>query len=164
MTDQKDRPAAGNGSDQRQFLLQQLYVKDVSFEAPNTPAIFTEPPSGEPDIKLNLKTSHQAVRDGTWEVLVHLSVHAQVEDRSVFLVELDQAGLFMIRGYADEELRRLLGIFCPNTLFPYAREAVSSLVSRGGFPPLILQPINFEALYAQAQARAGAEGQAASPS
>jgi len=84
-------------------------------------------------------------------VVLHISVHAQVEGRSVFLVELDQAGLFTISGYGDEDQRRLLGIFCPNTLFPYAREAVSSLVTRGGFPPLLLQPINFEAVYAQSQ-------------
>ena len=145
--------SAGNGGgqnlDERQFLLQQLYVKDLSFEAPNTPLIFTSE-SGEPDVQLNLKNANNRLDDNRFEVILHISVHAKIDERSVFLIELDQAGVFYINGYDEDETRRLLGIFCPNTLFPYAREAVSSIVSKGGFPPLVLQPINFDALYAQA--------------
>ena len=151
-----DETNGGNGNgaatDERQFLLKLLYVKDLSFEAPNAPEIF-DGQAGEPDVQMNLRSNHRDLGDGTFEGLLHLSVHASAGGRSVFLAELDQAGVFGIKGYNDEERRRLLGIFCPNTLFPYARESISSIVSKGGFPPLLLQPINFETLYAQGQAQ-----------
>jgi len=154
----------GNGSNgggqaaaERQFLLQQLYVKDLSFEAPNAPTIFASE-TGEPDVQLNLKNSHSRLDDNRFEVVLHINVHAKLNERSVFMVEIDQAGVFYVNGYADDEVRRLLGIFCPNTLFPYAREAVSSIVSKGGFPPLVLQPINFDALYAQAEQKEAEAG------
>lgn len=147
------KPATnGNGTDKRQFVLQQLFVKDLSFEAPNAPVTLQGGP-GEPDVKLNLRHSARALEGDAFEVVLHLSVHAELEGKTVFLAELDQAGLFVIKGYKDEERRQLLGVYCPNTLFPYAREAISSTVARGGFPPLMLQPINFEALYAQAAAQ-----------
>ncbi len=143
----------GNGSGaattERQFLLQQLYIKDFSFEAPNAPALIGEHGEG-PDIQLNLKNSHKSLDEHHHEVVLHLSIHAKLNDQTMFLVELDQAGLFYVQGYADDETRKLLGIYCPNTLFPYARETVSSMVTKGGFPPLVLQPINFDALYEQA--------------
>ena len=146
----------GNGSNgavpTRQFLLRQLYVKDISFESPNTPGIFTTPT--EPDIKLNLNSSHKALGDDTFEVVLHINVHATSKDKSLFLIELQQAGLFQVSGFKPEEAQAILGAHCPATLFPYARETISSLVARGGFPSLILQPINFEALYTQSlQAR-----------
>ncbi len=149
--------AAGNGNGQgaggqaqQQFLLRQLYIKDLSFEAPNTPGIFTGQQTTEPEVQLNLKNSHTALGDDLHEVVLHISINAKLGDRVMFLVELDQAGVFLLRGYRGEDLRRLLGIHCPSTLFPYAREAVSSIVAKGGFPPIVLQPISFEALYAQA--------------
>lgn len=136
----------------RQFALRQLYVKDVSFESPNTPGIFTQ--QVEPDIKLNLHSGHKQVGDDAFEVVLHINVHATAEEKSIFLVEIQQAGLFQINGFTADETRSILGTHCPATLFPYAREAVSSLVAKGGFPTLLLQPINFEALYAQSlQAR-----------
>lgn len=154
-------PHAGNGNGNgaaatagnRQFMLRQLYVKDISFESPNTPGIFT---AGQldPDVKLNLNSAHKAVGDDSYEVVLHLNVHATSGDKSLFLVEVQQAGLFQLSGFSPEESRAILGVHCPATLFPYAREVISSLVGRGGFPTLLLQPINFEALYAQAQARA----------
>jgi preprotein translocase subunit SecB len=141
----------GNGSDRnsRQFTLQRIYVKDCSFEAPNAPAIFAEQ-EVEPEIQLNLRNAHTALGNDTLEVVLHVSAHAKVGQRTLFLIELDQAGIFQIKGYQTEELKRLLGTYCPTTLFPYARETISSMVAKGGFPPLTLQPINFDALYAQA--------------
>jgi preprotein translocase subunit SecB len=142
----------GNGSDTavpRQFALRQLYVKDISFESPNTPGVF----SGqiEPDVKMNLHSSHKAVGENVHEVVLHLNVHATAKEKSLFMVEVEQAGLFQVSGYTPDEVKIILGTHCPATLFPYAREVISSLVGRGGFPTLLLQPINFEALYAQAQ-------------
>ena len=151
----------GNGSDaadvpQRAFLLQQLYVKDLSFEAPNTPQIFQES-QVEPETELNIRNSHTAVADDVYEVVLHISVHAKRADQTIFLVELDQAGLFRISGYQPHEVNVLLGTQCPATLFPYAREAVSTTVGKGGFPPLMLQPINFDMLYARAREQQGAQ-------
>ena len=138
------------GGNNRAFLLQQLYVKDLSFEAPNTPQIFQES-SIEPETELNIRNSHSGIGDNLYEVVLHISVHAKKESQTIFLAEIDQAGLFLVRGYNPDQTNLLLGTQCPATLFPYAREAVSSLVGKGGFPPLILQPINFDALYAQAR-------------
>ncbi|MDH5275715.1 MAG: protein-export chaperone SecB [Gammaproteobacteria bacterium] len=135
----------------RQFGLRRLYVKDMSFEAPNSPGIFAE--SGlDPDIKVNLRTSQRSLAEGTAEVVLHVTVHAVAGERTVFLVELQQAGAFQISGFPPDETRTILGIACPNALFPYAREAVSSLIQRGGFAPILLQPIDFTALFAQAEA------------
>ena len=143
--------AAGNGANGPQFLLQQLFIKDLSFEAPTAPALL-QAGTGEPDVKLNLRHSAEALDGDMFEVVLHVNVHAEMNGKTVFLAELDQAGLFLIRGYDEEQRKQLLGVYGPNTLFPYAREAISSTVARGGFPPLMLQPINFEALYAQALA------------
>jgi preprotein translocase subunit SecB len=141
---------SNGSSSNRSFLLQQLYVKDLSFEAPNTPQIFQET-SIEPETELNIRNSHSAIGDNLFEVILHISVHAKKEEKTIFLTEIDQAGLFLLSGYNPEQSNMLLGTQCPSTLFPYAREAISSMVGKGGFPPLILQPINFDALYAQAR-------------
>ena len=156
-----DNTANGNGTAQQPeqaFMLQQLYVKDMSFESPNSPQIFREQ-NVEPETELNIRNSHAVVEDGLFEVVLHISVHAKVGERTIFLAELDQGGMFAIRGYTPEQTAMLLGTQCPTTLFPYARETISTLVGKGGFPPLILQPINFDALYAQAQAK-GQQAQA----
>ena len=162
MSDETTAIGGGNGSgtDQRQFALQRLYVKDMSFEVPGAPGIFKEAGS-DPDVNLNLRNSHSDLGDDTYELVLHLSVHAKLDDRSLFLVELDQAGIFVIKGYGETELKQLLGSYCPATLFPYAREAISSTVAKGGFPPLVLQPINFDALFAQAAKSAAAGAQPA---
>ncbi len=154
----KDGNGSGNGSNgsngndgsARAFMLQQLYVKDLSFEAPNTPQIFKES-SIEPETELNIRNSHSGIGDDLYEVILHISVHAKKDADTIFLAELDQAGIFMLKGYTPDETTMLLGTQCPATLFPYAREAISSLVGKGGFPPLILQPINFDMLYARAR-------------
>jgi preprotein translocase subunit SecB len=144
---------AGNGNGgttavARQFALRQLYVKDISFESPNVPGIFSG--ALEPEVKLNLHSAHKPLGDDLYEVVLHLNVHATAKDKSLFLVEVEQAGLFQVAGYTQDEAKVILGTHCPAALFPYAREVISSLVGKGGFPALILQPLSFEALYAQA--------------
>lgn len=144
-------PPGDNG---RQFSLRQLYVKDLSFESPNAPAILGE--AGlSPEIKLNLRTAHRDLGNGLGEVVLHVSVHALAGERTVFLIELEQAGVFQIAGFSPDETRAIIGVACPNALFPYAREAISSIAQRGGFAQLLLQPIDFTALFSQAQAQAG---------
>ena len=141
--------AGGEAAVQRQFGMRQLYVKDISFESPNAPAVFMAPV--EPDVKLNLHSAHKALGDDVYEVVLNLNVHATAQEKSLFLVEVEQAGLFQVSGFTPDEVKIILGTHAPAALFPYARELISSLVGRGGFPALILQPINFDALYAQAQ-------------
>lgn len=131
------------------FALEKIYLKDFSFEAPNSPAVFSESLNGL-EFKLNIKNSHTTTGDDHYEIVLHIQVHATIEQRSIFMIELDQAGIFRISGYSSDELKRLAGTFCPTTLFPYARENVSTIVTKGGFPPLTLQPINFDAIYDQA--------------
>ena len=145
----------GNGSAAAagQFSLQKIYVKDLSFEAPNAPDVFIDDDADqvEPQIQLNLKNSHSSLSEDNVEVVLHASIHATQKDRTLFMVEIDQAGIFLIKGYGDEERKTLIGTYCPSTLFPYLRETISSLIGKGGFPAMLLQPINFDALFAQAQ-------------
>jgi len=155
-----DQGANGSGSSaangapgavSRQFNLRHIYLKDMSFEAPNSPGILTE--TGlEPEFNLNLRTSHRDLGSGVFEVVLHVNVHGLDGQRTMFLIELEQAGTFQISGYPPEEARAIIGITCPNVLFPYAREAVSSILTRGSFSQLLLKPIDFAGLFAQAQA------------
>lgn len=131
----------------KQFAIQKIYVKDLSFETPNSPQIFTE--EWQPEINLNLNSESRPVADTVFEVVLSLTVTAKVGDKTAYLAEVQQAGIFTIAGFAEEELKPMLGAFCPNTLYPFARETVADLVNRGGFPQLLLAPINFDALYAQ---------------
>ena len=133
----------------KQFMLQKIYVKDLSFESPKAPNVFTT--QVQPSSQLNIRSNAQQVAPGTHEVSLTLTIEAKDKDSVLFLVELTQAGIFTIDGYNDEERAALIGSYCPSTLYPFAREAVAELVSKGGFPPLLLQPINFDALYAQAR-------------
>lgn len=147
---------------QRQFLIQRVYIKDISFEAPNTPQIFQE--NWSPAINVGLGTEVSDLGNGAMELVLNVNVEAKHEDKTVFLVEVKQAGVFLVQGFSAEETDALMGVAAPNVLFPYAREVVSDLVTRGSFPQFVLQPVNFEALYAQqrqAKAKAAAEGQAA---
>lgn len=145
---------------QKQIAIQKLYVKDLSFESPNSPKVFTSS-EWQPKTNLNLRSSHGVAADNTHEVVLTITVEAKHEETTLFLVEIQQAGLFVISGYSKEEVETILGSFCPGTLFPYAREAIATLVSRGGFPEFILQPINFDALFAESKRQAAqqAEGQ-----
>ena len=142
---------------QRELLLRKIYIKDLSFESPHAPDIFSTDPL-QPQTELNLKTSNRQVSADTQEVGLTVTVEAKMDDKTLFLVELQQAGIFQMNGYSAQEQRMLLGSFCPGTLYPYAREAVSELVAKGGFPQMLLQPINFDALYAQAQQQQTGEG------
>lgn len=132
---------------QQQFFIQRFYVKDLSFEAPNTPEAFTK--EWKPELNLDINTQSFALQDDNHEVVLFLTVTVKNKGKLAFLVEVKQAGIFTIKGFNDEELKHTLGSFCPSTLYPYAREVVTDVVTRGGFPQLILAPVNFEALYQQ---------------
>ena len=140
-----DTQAQANGP---QLVLQKIYVKDLSFESPKAPEVFTT--NAAPQTQLNLRYGNRDLGQDNIEVTLTVTVEAKQEETTLFLVELTQAGVFMISGYTDEQKAQLVGSFCPNTLYPFAREAVADLIQRGGFPQLLLQPINFDALYAQA--------------
>lgn len=144
---------------QKIILLQKIYVKDFSFESPNSPAVFTTR-EWSPKTDLNLRSSHSKVQDDVHEVVLTITVNAKHDDKTLFLVEVQQAGLFQISGYSAEEFDAIVGTFCPSTLFPYARESVASVVAKGGFPEFLLQPINFDALYAESRKQAKAQAEA----
>jgi len=137
---------AQNAGD-KQFAIQKIYVKDVSFETPNSPDIFTQ--EWKPEINLNLNSEAKQIGENVYEVVVSITVTAKLGDQTAYLCEVQQAGIFTMGGFSEEEASPMLGAFCPNILYPYAREAISSLVRKGGFPQLELAPINFDALYAQ---------------
>ncbi len=138
-----------------QFSVQRIYLKDASFEAPATPVIFTK--QWKPEINLDLNTRTKNLGENHYEVVLTLTVTAKVEEETAFLVEVQQAGIFLIAGLGEAELGHTLGAFCPNILFPYARESVDSLAIKGSFPALMLAPVNFEALYAQRMQQQAAE-------
>lgn len=154
MADEQTNTAA-----QKQLVLQKIYVKDLSFESPKAPAIFTT--NVAPQTQINIRSAAQEVAPNTQEVTLTLTLEAKDQDTTIFLVEVAQAGIFSIQGYTAEERAVLVGSFCPSTLYPYAREAISDVVTRGGFPQLVLQPINFDALYAQAVQERTARGSTA---
>ena len=129
------------------FGIEKLYVKDASIEVPNAPQIFTE--RTPPQVSVELGNSAAKLDDGIFEVAIKVTVTAKIGDKTAFLVEATQAGIFAIRNVADENLDIILGVTCPNILFPYVREAVSDMVTRAGFAPVLLNPINFEALFMQ---------------
>lgn len=147
---------------EKQIAIQKIYVKDFSFESPHTPDVFTRT-DWSPKTNLNLRSSHKAGPENSHEVILTVTIEAKEDDQTFFLVELQQAGLFHISGYGEDEFKAIVGSYCPNILFPYARESVATIVSKGGFPEFLLQPINFDALYAQglAQAEAQEQGQPA---
>ena len=138
------------------FLMQKIYLKDVSYEAPNAPAIF----QGEwkPDVDLQVNNSARKIAQDHYEVVITTTVTVSVGGQTAYLVEVTQAGMFHLSGFSNDEVKDLLGIDCPSVLFPFVREAVSDLVTKGGFPQLLLAPMNFEVLYRrhQEQEAAGA--------
>ncbi|MBB5016136.1 protein-export chaperone SecB [Rehaibacterium terrae] len=142
-----------------QFTIQKIYLKDVSFEAPNAPAIFTEQ-NVQPQLNLNLSQSVTGLAQDVFEVVLSLTLTCTVGDKTAYLVEVKQAGIFGLQGFDAPTLDGMLGTYCPNVLFPYARQTISDLVQGGGFPPFYLQPINFEALYAEGLRRRAEQLQA----
>ena len=137
-----------NSDDSRAIGITKIYVKDYSFESPRAPDVFRTT-EWKPQTDLNIRSGHTAVEgeDDLHEVVLTITVDAKEGDSTLFLVEIQQAGLFQISGYSEEEFNAIVGSFCPNILFPYAREAIATTVQRGGFPEFVLQPINFDALY-----------------
>lgn len=159
MADEQNTLAAD--AQQAQFAIQRIYIKDVSFEAPNSPAIFRK--EWTPEVKLDLDTRSEKLDDSTFEVVLSLTVTATIGQETAFLCEVQQAGIFSVPNLTDPQMAHMLAAFCPNILFPYAREAVSSLVNRGTFPQLNLAPVNFDALFAQYLQQRQAEAQAQLP-
>jgi preprotein translocase subunit SecB len=139
-----------------QFEIQRIFVKDLSFEAPNTPHTFVE--EWKPEVSLNLETKSNRIQDNMHEVVLSITATVSTGKKTAFLIEVEQAGVFMIKNFPNDQLHHMLGSFCPNILFPYAREVVSDIVVRGGFPQLILAPVNFDALYAQHMEQQNKEG------
>jgi preprotein translocase subunit SecB len=145
---------------QPQFVMQRVYLKDVSFESPVTPAVFKQ--EWKPQMGVDLRTQSTTLDDDNYEVVLTLTVTAKLEGETAYLVEVQQAGIFLARGIEADEMRRVLAILCPNMLFPYAREAIDGIVTKGTFPALMLAQVNFDALYQQAmqQAQQKAEAEA----
>ena len=139
-----------------EFSILRIYLKDVSFETPNSPEVFTQ--EIKPEINFQLNTAIKRIEEDLHEVVLNVTVTAKQGEKTGFLVEVQQAGLFTVKGFDEAQKGAMLGAYCPNTLFPYAREAVSELVIKGGFPPLLLAPVNFDAMYAE---RAAARAQQA---
>jgi preprotein translocase subunit SecB len=132
---------------QRQFSIQRIYTKDISFETPNSPEIFMK--EWKPEINVNLNNAIKDLGEGNIEVALTVTVTAKIEDHTAYLAEATQSGIFLAKGIPEEEMGPMLGVYCPNVLFPYVREVLSDLITRGSFPQFLLAPVNFEALYAQ---------------
>jgi len=142
---------------QAQFQLQKIYVKDVSYEVPNAPQVFQE--DGQVEIKMNLAQKVENLAEGVHEVVLTVTVTASLGEKTAYLAEVQQAGIFSIKGLDEQATHAALNTLCPHTLFPYARRAITDLVADGGFPPLVLQPINFDQIYSQRMQEAQAQAQ-----
>jgi preprotein translocase subunit SecB len=146
-------PANGAATDAQPagptFSLDKLYVKDVSFEAPGAPQVFVMAPPSDPQLQMNLAQSVQRLGEAAYEVQLDITVTCAAEDKTLYLAEVKQAGLFTIAGFDPQTLDAVLGTLCPTALYPYARQVIGDMVQAGGFPPFLLQPLNFESLYAE---------------
>lgn len=141
---------SGQSTNQQQiFEIQKLYLKDVSFEAPSSPQIFTR--DWKPEINLQINTSSKKLGEDINEVVLNITLTTHSSEKPAYLVEIAQAGIFTLKGFNEEQLGHLLGSYCPNVLFPFAREAIAELIAKGGFPHFLLSPVNFDALYSQHQ-------------
>lgn len=147
MSEQQTNGATEQQAQGLQFAIQRIYVKDVSFEAPNAPAVFRK--EWKPEVKLDLDTRSEKLEENLYQVILSVTVTATLGEETAFLCEVQQAGIFAVEQLPDAQMAHMLASFCPNILFPYAREAVSNLVNRGTFPQLNLSPVNFDALFAQ---------------
>ena len=150
MTEQENKaPEAAGQKQEGKFSIHKIYVKDISFEAPNSPGIFQE--QKQPSVNLDLSSGARGVDKNYYEVVLTVTVTMTSDDKTVYLVEVQQAGIFYLEGFPDAMVERMLATMCPNILFPFARELVADMVTRGGFSQLLLAPVNFEALYQQQQ-------------
>lgn len=147
----ENNAAAGEQPTGPQFGVQKTFVKDLSFETPMGVKVFTQ--AFQPQIKLDVNTKSSVIAENQFEVVLTLTVTAKLEDQTAYLIELQQAAIFAISNFPEEQMAHVLGAVCPNFLFPYAREAIDSTVVRGGFPPLQLAPIDFDGLFRNAQAK-----------
>ena len=147
----------GAAANAAQRSLQKVYIKDASFEVPGAPHIFQD--ANQPQIQLNLSQQVGALADNVYEVVLTITVTCKLAEKTAYLAEVQQAGVFGMQGFDNQNRDMILATYCPNVLFPYARQVVSDLIQNGGFPPFLLQPINFDALYAE-QVRRRAEGAA----
>ncbi len=145
---EENQPELNQSELNQQFAIQKIYLKDVSLESPYSPQVFTD---GEwkPEINVQINSTNQSLGTDTFEVSLTITVTAKQGEKTAFLVEVKQAGVFTIAGFSEENMAGMIGAYCPETLFPYAREAISDLIAKGGFPQLLLAPVNFNALYAQ---------------
>jgi preprotein translocase subunit SecB len=143
---------------QPQFMIQKIYTKDLSFETPNSPSVFRE--EWKPELDLQLSNEYIRIDENNHEVTLILTVTAKLGDKTAFLIEVKQAGIFTMTGHRDEQMGPLVGSYCPNILFPFAREVVSDVVQKGGFPQIVLAPVNFDALYMSQMQRAQQAAQA----
>ncbi len=141
------KPDAAQEAGEREFAIQRIYVKDLSFETPESPAIFKE--QWKPDMNLEMHTNSNELEEGVHEVVLSATVTVKSEEKVAFLIEVKYAGIFTLKSFEEEQMGALLGSVCPSIIFPYLREVVSDVVTRGSFPQLILAPVNFDALYAQ---------------
>jgi len=139
---------------QPSFQIEKIYVKDISLEIPGAPQVFLEPQS--PQLEIQVRNESAQVGEGLFEVVITVTVTARTGDKTQFLIEAAQAGIFALRNVPQADFEPLLAVACPTILYPYARETISDLVARGGFPPVLLAPVSFEALYAQRQQQAAA--------
>lgn len=145
----------GAAANAAQLSLQKVYVKDASFEVPGAPHIFQD--SNQPQIQLNLSQQVGTLADNVYEVVLTITVTCKLAEKTAYLAEVQQAGVFGMQGFDNQNRDMILATYCPNVLFPYARQVVSDLIQNGGFPPFLMQPINFDALYSE-QVRRRAEG------
>jgi preprotein translocase subunit SecB len=140
-----EEKAASTENQEARFVIQKIYTKDISFETPNSPEIFRD--EWKPQLDLQLGNEYRRIDDDNHEITLTVTVTAKVEEKVAFLAEVKQAGIFSLTGYSDQEMGPLVGSYCPNALFPFAREVISDIVLKGGFPQLVLAPVNFDALY-----------------
>ena len=152
-----------NNNAQQQFAIQRVYTKDLSFETPNSPEVFKT--NWEPKVNVEINSRNDQLGEGVYEVVLTVTVTAKLEEKTAYLAEVNQAGIFTLSGFPQAQMGQMLGAYCLNILFPFAREVVADLINRGSFPQMVLAPINFDALYAQhlqqqqAQAEAGDEAE-----
>ncbi len=155
MAENDQQAAAGSNQNdnqnQPQFALQRIYLKDLSFESPNAPEVFQQ--QWKPAVNMDLNTSHSKVSDTQYEVVLSMTITAKIDDKVAYLVEIQQAGVFLLNGFPEQQIPPMLGAYCPNLLFPYARETIDNVVNKGSFPSLMLAPVNFDAIFAQAVKR-----------
>lgn len=157
---ENETPNAGEQAAQPNFGLQRIYVKDISFESPNSPTVFQK--QWKPEVNMDLNTKNTRIGENHYEVVVSVTLTVTVEGMTAYIVEVQQAGIFVVQGLESGHMAQALNAFCPNLLFPYLRETVDTVVIKGSFPAMLLAPVNFDAIFAQAVMQQQKEAQAAS--